>query len=38
MIQALKLQAAAGDDAQLHVKVEQLLADYQKSIGLLARD
>ncbi len=38
MIQSLKLQTAAGDDAEPHVKVEQLLTDYQKSIGLSARD
>ena len=38
MIHALKLQTAAGDDAELHVKVAQLLTDYQKSIGLFAWD
>lgn len=38
MIQPLKLQTAAGDDAELHVKVKQLFTAYQKSIGLFAQN
>lgn len=38
MIQALKMQTAAGDDQELHGRVEQLLLDFEKGVALFTRD